>query len=93
MSLTAEQRDQLERAQARDEEGALRVIRAVAARYPAGHEPLRREIVERLTRGGICFSAAWRAHEVLERLEAKGAIRWGRGRTRGRDRLLLSEAE
>jgi hypothetical protein len=87
--LTPEKRAWLKERIEEENQQTLELLQAIAER----REPLRSEIVERLSRDGISFSAAWEVHEVLKRLERQGSISWRRGRTRGRDRLLLPRAE
>lgn len=74
-----------------EEARMLKILRAIAGQYPAGHEPLRREIVNRCS-GGFPFDAAWEVHAVLKRLEDKGLISWRRRQDKrrpGNDRLLV----
>lgn len=69
----------------------LKILRAIAANYPAGHEPLRKEIVARTSES---FWGAHVVHQILKRLESKRLISWRRrrdGRRPGDDRLLLPE--
>jgi hypothetical protein len=90
--ISPEKRAWLQQRLEEENQRTLKLLRAIAQPYPSGYEPLRSEVVERLSRG-ISFSAAWQVREVLKRLESQGSISWRRGRTRGRDRLLLPRAE
>jgi hypothetical protein len=92
--LSPERKEQLRQRQLDKETRLLKILRSIAAGYPAGHEPLRREIVARCS-NGIAFNAAWEVHRVLKRLEDKKLISWRRRSDRkrpGNDRLLLPGA-